>query len=105
MMKLINNLMKKFLRSEKTRATAIATPTPMSEICQFAIYNRLNHSDQLTITMKIIQTVCNGKTDETDKKIVEARKNQGDGNSNTNNKCLKFVNFLSTIDQIILINL
>ena len=55
--------------------------------------------------MKIIQTVCNGKIDKTDKKIVEVQRNQGDGNSNTNFKYLKFVNFLSMIDQIILINL
>ena len=55
--------------------------------------------------MEIIQTVCDGKTDETDEKIVKAWRNQGDGNSNTNNKHLKFVSFLSTIDQIILINL
>ena len=77
----------------------------MSEICQFAINNRLGHSDQLTIAMGIIQIVFDGKTDETDEKIVEAQRNQGNGNSNTNNKCLKFVRFLLIIDQIILINL
>ena len=48
--------------------------------------------------MEIIQTVCNGKTDEIDKKIVEAWKNQGNSNTITNNKYLKFVSFLSTID-------
>ena len=104
-MKLMNNLMKKFVRPKKTKATATATPIPMFEICQFAINNRLDHSDQLTIAMKIIQIICNSKMDETDEKIVEAQKNQGNNNSNINNKCLKFVSFPSTINQIILINL
>ena len=105
MMKLINNLIKKFLRPEKTRATVTVTPTSMSKICQFTIKNRLGHFDQLVIAIEIIQTVCNGKTNETDEKIVKAQRNQSNGNSNTNNKHLKFVNFLLTIDRIILINL
>ena len=75
MMKLMNNLIKKFLRPEKIKATAIATPTPIFEICQFVINNRLGHFDQLTITMEIIQTVYNGKIDEIDKKIIEVQRN------------------------------
>ena len=70
----------------------------MSEIYQFAINNRSSHSDQLTIAMKIIQTVCNDKINETDEKILEAQRNQGNSNSNINNKRLKFVSFLLTID-------
>ena len=104
-MKLINNLIKKFLRFEKIRTTAIATPTSMSEICQFPINNRLDYPNQLTTAIEIIQTVCNSKTDETNEKIVKVQKNQGNGNNNTNNKHLKFVSFPSTTDQIILINL
>ena len=70
--KLMKNLIKKFLKPKKTRATTIATPILMSEISQFVINDRLGHSDQPIIAMEIIQTVCNSKTDETDKKIVEA---------------------------------
>ena len=55
--------------------------------------------------MKIIQTICNSKTNKIDERIVEAQRNQGNGDGNINYKCLKFVSFLSTIDQIILINL
>ncbi len=53
----------------------------------------------------MIQTLRNGKTDETDEKIVEAQTNQGDGDSNTNSQRLKFVSLPSMIEQIILINL
>ncbi len=49
--------------------------------------------------------LCDSKTDETNEKIVEAQRNQGDGNSNTDFKRLTFVSLLSTIKQIILINL
>ena len=72
MMKLMNNLIKTFLRPKKTRATAIITLIPTSKICQFAINNRLSHFDQLTIAMEIIQIVRKGKTDKTDEKIVGA---------------------------------
>ena len=71
-MKLIKNLMKKFLRPKKTRATVTVTLTPMSEICQFAINDRLGYFDQLTIAMEIVQIVCNNKTDKTDEKIAKA---------------------------------
>ena len=54
MIKLINSLMKKFLRPKETRTTATATPTPTFEICQFVINNRLGHFDQLTIMIEII---------------------------------------------------
>ena len=77
----------------------------MSEICQLSIDDRSSHSDQLTIMIEIIKTLCNRKTGE---KVLYTQKNQGDqGNddSNTNSKSLKFVSFPSTIDQIILINL
>ncbi len=67
--------------------------------------DRVGHSDQLIIVIEMIQMLCDGKTDETDKKIVEAQTNQGDGNSNTDSQHLKFVSLLSTIEQIILINL
>ncbi len=77
----------------------------MSEICQFAINNRLSHFDQLTIAIEMIQMLCDSKTDETNKKIVEVRRNQGDSDSNNDSKRLKFVSLLSTIKQIILINL
>ena len=50
----MNNLIKKFLKPKKTRVIAIATPTPTSKICQFAINNRLSHFDQLTIVIEII---------------------------------------------------
>ena len=53
-MKLMNYLMKSFLWLEETKATATAILTLMSKICQFAINNRLGHSDQLTITIEII---------------------------------------------------
>ncbi len=53
----------------------------------------------------MIQMLCIGKIDDTDEKIVETRRNQGDGDSNIDSKCLKFVNLPSTIEQIILINL
>ncbi len=46
--------------------------------------------------------------DETDEKLIgtqTTRSNQGDGDSNTDSKRLKFVSFLSTIDQAILSNL
>ena len=66
----------------------------MSKICHFAINNRLGYSDQLTIALKIIQIVCNGKTKETDEKIVEAQRNQSNSDNITNFKCLKFVSFL-----------
>lgn len=46
----------------------------------------------------MIQKVCNGKTDETHKKIVDAQKNQDNGNNNTDSKCLKFVSFPSIIN-------
>ena len=36
--------------------------------------------------------------DETHEKIVEAQKNHNNGDSNTNNKCLKYVSFPSMID-------
>ena len=75
MMKLMNNLMKKFLKPEKTRVMAIVIPTSMSKICQFAINNRLDYFDQLTLAMEIIQTICDGKIDETNEKIVKARRN------------------------------
>ncbi len=77
----------------------------MSEIRQFAMNDRLGHSDQLTIVIEMIQTLRNGKMDETDEKIVEARTNQGDGDSNTDSQRLKFVSLPSTIELIILINL
>ena len=105
MIKLMNNLIKKFLKPKEIRATAITTLTPISKIYQFAINNRLGHSNQLEIAMKIIQTVCNGKTNKIDEKIIKAQKNQGDSNNNTNNKRQKFVSFPSTINLIILINL
>ncbi len=60
--------------------------------------NRLEHSDQLTIVIEMIKTLCDGKTDETDEKIVEARRNQGDGDSNTDSHRLKFVSLPSTIE-------
>ena len=72
MMKLINNLMKKILKLKEIRTIVTITSTPTSEICQFVINYRSNYSNQLIIAMKIIQIVCNGKMDETDKKIVEA---------------------------------
>ncbi len=53
----------------------------------------------------MIQKVCNGKTDETDEKIVKAQTNLGEGDSNTDSQRLKFVSLPSTIEQIILINL
>ncbi len=53
----------------------------------------------------MIQKLCNGKTDKTDEKIVEARTNQGDGDSNTDSQRLKVVSLPSTIELIILINL
>ena len=96
--KLINNLMKNFLRPKKPKAMAITTLTPISEICQFVINNRLGHSDQLIMMIEIKQIVCNGKTNEINKKIVEAQRNQGNSNTNPNNKYLKFVHFLSIID-------
>ena len=71
-MKLINNLRKKFLRLEKTRATVTLTSIPISEICQFGINNRLGYFDQLTIVIKIIQTIYDGKINETNEKIVKA---------------------------------
>ena len=43
--------------------------------------------------------------DETNEKIVEAQRNQGDSDSNTDSKRFKFVSFLSIIDQVILVNL
>ncbi len=39
-----------------------------------------------------------GKTDETDENIVEVRRNQRDGNSNTDSKRLTFVSLPSTIE-------
>ena len=39
------------------------------------------------------------------KQIVEIQSNLNDGNSNTTYICLKFVNFPSTIDLVILSNL
>ena len=53
----------------------------------------------------MIQILCNDKTDEIHKKIVEVQRNLGDNNSNSNFKYLKFVSFPSIIDQDILINL
>ena len=55
--------------------------------------------------MRKVQKICNDKTDESDKKVVEAQTNYDNGNSNTDSKYLKFVSFLSIINQIILINL
>ena len=63
------------MKAKETRVTTIATPTPTSEIYQFAINNRLSHSDQLTIAIEIIQTVRNSKTNKTNEKIVEAQRN------------------------------
>ena len=77
----------------------------MSEINQFAINNRSSYSNQFIIVIEIIQTICNGKTNKMDKKIVEIQRNQSNGNNNINFKRLKFVNFPSIIDQVILINL
>ncbi len=48
--------------------------------------------------MEIIQKVCNGKTDDTNEKVVKAYKNQSNSDSNTNTKNLIFVCFLSKID-------
>lgn len=45
--------------------------------------------------------VCNGKTKETAKKDMENRTNQNDSDNNTAYTHLKFINFVSTIDQII----
>lgn len=55
--------------------------------------------------MRIIQKVCNGKTNETDEKIVKVRKNEDNSDSNSDSKHLKFVGFPLKIDQVILINL
>ena len=55
--------------------------------------------------MRMIQKDCNCKIDKTDKKVMEIQKNLGNGNSNTDFRRLIFVNFPSTIDQVILINL
>ncbi len=43
--------------------------------------------------------------EEIDDKMIETQRDQSDGDSNTNSKYLKFVNFLSIIDEVILINL
>ena len=75
MIKLMNNLMKKFLRLKKTKATMTATLILTSKSCQFDINNRSSHSDQFTIAIEIIQIVCNDKIDEIDEKIVEAQRN------------------------------
>ncbi len=40
----------------------------MSEIRQFAINDRLGHSDQLTTTMEIIERLRDDDIDETDEK-------------------------------------
>ncbi len=45
----------------------------MSEICQFVINDRADHSDQLTTAMEVILRLCNGKIDETDEKVVVLR--------------------------------
>ncbi len=42
----------------------------MSEICQFAINNRANHSDQLRTIIEIIEKLHNSEIDETDEKVV-----------------------------------
>ena len=49
----------------------------------------------------MLNKVCKKKIDETVEKVVKTQRNQDDGNSNTAYTCFKFVNFASTIDQII----
>ncbi len=45
----------------------------MSEICQFAINNRADHSDQLITVMEVILRLRDGKIDKTDEKVVVPR--------------------------------
>lgn len=54
----------------------------------------------------MIRKVCNRKRiDKANKKIVEIQSNQSNGNNNTAYTHLKFVNFLSIKNQVILSNL
>lgn len=77
----------------------------MSKICQFPINNRSDYIKQLITIIDMIQKARNSKTDKADKNFFEIRRNQDNGNSNINSKCLKFVNLLSIMTQDILINL
>ena len=49
----------------------------------------------------MLNKVCKRKMDKTVEKVVETRCNQNNGDSNTAYTRLKFINFASTIDQVI----
>ncbi len=46
----------------------------MSEICQFAINDKADHFNQLITMMEMIQKLCNGEIDETNKKVVDTQR-------------------------------
>ncbi len=76
-------LIKKFWGPKKPGRRRQQHQLQTFQIRQFAMNDRLGHFDQLIIVIEMIQMLCNGKTDETDEKIVKAKINQGDGDSNT----------------------
>lgn len=71
----------------------------------FFVNNKLGHFKQLTSAIEIIKMVCNEKIDEANKKFVKTQSNQNKSDSKTANIRLKFINYLLTINQIILDNL
>ena len=51
--------------------------------------------------MEMKNKVYNGENDKVAERDIENRTNQDNGNSNKACKCLKFVTFASTRDQVI----
>lgn len=58
---------------EIRRNQVMATIKPTSDILNLSIFinNRSSHFNQLTIAMKMIQKLCNGKIDKTDEKVID----------------------------------
>ena len=63
----------------------------------FSINNRTGYSKELITTLKIIYIDFNKLKDKSDKFIDQNSGNYGNGNSNSNIKCFKFINFFVNI--------
>ena len=73
----------------------------MFEISRFCVNNKLGHLKHLIIIIEMKNKICNRKANKTRRKDMKNCTNQINGNSNMARIFLKFVNFMSTIDQVI----
>lgn len=67
----------------------------------FSINNRWGHLKQLITMLKIVQKVIKSEIDVINKNTNENLSNHGNSNTSSYKKCPKFINFQSTINQVI----